>query len=143
MKKLGIIVCFLCVSLAMFSQVSEQQLQGKQWLAEEGFWASDVIDFFMHFDNQKMTFTFKEKGKDKVCASYTYSYYLSPTKETSFDVTKVGKDQKGNYIVLNREYVLGDKTKTNFLVYEILGVSDSNLRINAQGIKISLIVTDH
>lgn len=143
MKKLGIIVCLLCVSLAMFSQVSEQQLQGKQWLAEEGFWASDVIDFFMHFDNQKMTFTFREKGKDKVCASYTYSYYLSPTKETSFDVTKVGKDQKGNYIVLNREYVLGDKTKTNFLVYEILGVSDSNLRINAQGIKISLIVADH
>ena len=143
MKKLGIIVCLLCASLAMFSQVSEQQLQGKQWLAEEGFWASDVIDFFMQFDNQKMTFTFREKGKDKVCASYTYSYYLSPTKETSFDVTKVGKDQKGNYIVLNREYVLGDKTKTNFLVYEILGVSDSNLRINAQGIKISLIVTDH
>lgn len=136
-------MCLLCVSLAMFSQVSEQQLQGKQWLAEEGFWASDVIDFFMHFDNQKMTFTFREKGKDKVCANYTYSYYLSPTKETSFDVTKVGKDQKGNYIVLNREYVLGDKTKTNFLVYEILGVSDSNLRINAQGIKINLIVADH
>jgi hypothetical protein len=58
----------------MFSQVSEQQLQGKQWLAEEGFWASDVIDFFMQFDNQKMTFTFREKGKDKVCASYTSKY---------------------------------------------------------------------
>lgn len=27
----------LCVSLAVFSQVSEQQLQGKQWVAEEGF----------------------------------------------------------------------------------------------------------
>ena len=81
-----------------------------------------------HFDNSycyvDVYFT-----ESKRLYSNTRKYYLSDTKPSTFDKSKVGKNKNGKYLIMLNETNLEGKNIATMLCYEIINVTQNKLTV--------------
>ena len=61
--------------------------------------------------------------------SKTRKYYLSDTKPSTFDKSKVGKNKNGKYLIMLNETNLEGKNIATMLCYEIINVTQNKLTV--------------
>ena len=60
---------------------------------------------------------------------WTRKYYLSDTKPSTFDKSKVGKNKNGKYLIMLNETNLEGKNIETMLCYEIINVTQNKLTV--------------
>lgn len=130
-KYLAIIAMCMCSIFVNAQSFSLDSLIGKTWRGVSGYVGTDYMSISLSFSQNTMTFRAWQKSDTTDVATHVYDMYLSDTATDVFDSTQVGKHNTGHFIVMNRPYNYNGDSRNEFLLEEIVSLSDHRLVLKA------------
>ncbi|MBO4661050.1 MAG: hypothetical protein J5610_06295 [Prevotella sp.] len=118
-------------SLACAQSFSLDGLTGKTWRGVSGYGGTDYMGKSLSISQNTVDFKVWRLNAYTDVTIFVYDMYLSDTAPDVFDSTQVGKHNTGRFIIMNRPYNYKGDYRNDFIVEEIVSLSDNRLALKA------------